>query len=238
MRVGGIVLGLSLGLSALLAGPGDVGAKDCVKAVRSMSDFSIQGDAWKWWQNSTGLYAHDAQPHVGSVLVFKRTGTLGRGHVSLVSAVINNRTIEVDHTWLKSGEIRRGMMVIDVSSNNDWSEVRVWHEPTDQLGQRVYPTYGFVLPSGDAQPSEQTVRLASSRGPLIAPRSIAPASRASGTRTPAKKPEPVTATATPRHKPIPVTLAKTTKAGPKAGKTAQETAKVQPRRQNRQVASK
>lgn len=153
MRKGGIVLSLCLAAALL---PGVAKAKDCVRAVRSMSDFTIQGDAWTWWQHSEGTYEHDVRPQAGSVLVFKRTGQLGRGHVSLVSGVIDNRTIEVDHTWLRSGQIRRGMTVIDVSPNNDWSEVRVWNEPTDQLGTRTYPTYGFVLPSG-AEPSKDSV---------------------------------------------------------------------------------
>lgn len=153
MRKGGIVLSLCLAAALL---PGVAKAKDCVRAVRSMSDFSIQGDAWTWWQHSEGTYEHDVRPQAGSVLVFKRTGQLGRGHVSLVSNVIDSRTIEVDHTWLRSGQIRRGMTVIDVSPSNDWSEVRVWNEPTDQLGTRTYPTYGFVLPSG-AEPSKDTV---------------------------------------------------------------------------------
>lgn len=153
MRKGGIVLSLCLVAATL---PGVAMAKDCVRAVRSMSDFTIQGDAWTWWQHSEGTYEHDVRPQAGSVLVFKRTGQLGRGHVSLVSNVIDNRTIEVDHTWLRSGQIRRGMTVIDVSPSNDWSEVRVWNEPTDQLGTRTYPTYGFVLPSG-AEPSKDAV---------------------------------------------------------------------------------
>jgi hypothetical protein len=147
MRFNGYVLGLWVAASALIH-PYAASAKDCVRAVRSMSDFDIQGDAWTWWQHSQGRYDRDDQPQAGSVLVFKKTGTLSRGHVSLVSNVVNDRTIEVDHTWLKSGAIRHGMTVIDVSPDNDWSEVRVWNEPTEQMGTHVYPTYGFVLPKG------------------------------------------------------------------------------------------
>ncbi|WP_448190592.1 CHAP domain-containing protein [Azospirillum sp. sgz301742] len=123
-------------------------AEDCVRVVRSISDFTVQGDAWTWWAKSAGQYAHDNTPADGSVLVFKRSGRLGRGHVSLVSNVIDRRTIEVDHSWLGGRGLRRGMRVIDVSAQNDWSKVRVWHEPTGQLGMQVYPTFGFILPQG------------------------------------------------------------------------------------------
>lgn len=123
-------------------------AEDCVRVVRSISDFTIQGDAWMWWNRAEGRYAREHQPTDGSVLVFKRAGRMQRGHVSLVSNVIDRRTIEVDHSWLNTRGLRRGMRVIDVSANNDWSMVRVWHEPTGQLGMRVYPTYGFILPEG------------------------------------------------------------------------------------------
>ncbi|HYG87357.1 MAG TPA: CHAP domain-containing protein [Azospirillum sp.] len=129
-------------------------AFDCVRVVRSISDFTLQGDAWMWWNRAAGQYARDNAPAAGSVLVFKRSGRLGRGHVSLVSKVIDRRTIEVDHSWLDGRGLRRGMRVIDVSQRNDWSMVRVWHEPSDQMGMRVYPTYGFILPSG-AKPRHQ-----------------------------------------------------------------------------------
>jgi len=153
MRLGGFVFGLTAATLVALISPVSVSAKDCVRAVRAMSDFSIQGDAWTWWQHSQGVYGHDRRPAEGSVLVFKKTGRLGRGHVSLVSAVVDKRTIEVDHTWDRSSKIRRGMTVVDVSPGNDWSEVRVWNEPSDTLGSSVYPTYGFVLPERDSRPS-------------------------------------------------------------------------------------
>jgi len=153
MRLGGIVFGLTAAALIALVSPVPAAAKDCVRAVRSMSDFSIQGDAWTWWQHSEGVYEHDRHPAQGSVLVFKKTGRLGRGHVSLVSAVVDKRTIEVDHTWDRSSKIRHGMTVVDVSPNNDWSEVRVWNDPADTLGTSVYPTYGFVLPEHERRPS-------------------------------------------------------------------------------------
>ena len=150
MRTNG--LGIRLSLAAFLvlspiAIPA-ANAQDCVRVVRSISDFSLQGDAWMWWNRAEGRYARDHVPSDGSVLVFKRAGRMQRGHVSLVSNIIDRRTIEVDHSWLDGRGLRRGMRVLDVSPRNDWSMVRVWHEPTAQLGMRVYPTYGFILPNG------------------------------------------------------------------------------------------
>ncbi|WP_051341563.1 CHAP domain-containing protein [Azospirillum halopraeferens] len=145
-------LGIRLSLAAFLAfSPMIVPAaqaQDCVRTVRALSDFTIRGDAWLWWSRAEGQYARDTRPAAGSVLVFKRSGRLNRGHVSLVSRVIDSRTIEVDHTWLDGEGLRRNMRVMDVSGRGDWSTVRVWHEPSAQWGLRTYPTYGFILPDG------------------------------------------------------------------------------------------
>ena len=35
---------------------------------------------------------------------------------------------------------------MDVSENNDWSEVRVWNIPSGQWGVRVYLSQGFIHP--------------------------------------------------------------------------------------------
>ncbi|MFS2009633.1 CHAP domain-containing protein [Azospirillum sp. CT11-132] len=135
-----------------------------MRTVRSISDFTIRGDAWTWWDHAAGQYDREHRPAVGSVLVFKRTGHMRRGHVSLVSAVIDRRTIEVDHSWLDGDGLRRGMRVVDVSRNNDWSSVRVWHEPTDQLGLRVYAAYGFIMPEGEEAPRSGRMLDAGDRG--------------------------------------------------------------------------
>jgi hypothetical protein len=34
--------------------------------------------------------------------------------------------------------------VVDVSPNGDWSQVKVWNDPSHNLGTTVYPTYGFI----------------------------------------------------------------------------------------------
>jgi hypothetical protein len=128
-------------------------AQMCVRYARSLTGFQIQGDAWSWWQGSVGRYAHASRPGMGSVLVFKRTGRLGYGHVAVVSGLVDRRTIRVDHSWEGSDALHRGMKVVDTSLRNDWSSVRVWHEASNTLGIHTYPTYGFILPRGSNRPA-------------------------------------------------------------------------------------
>jgi hypothetical protein len=69
------------------------------------------------------------------------------GHVAVVSRVLNNREILVEHAnWLNHGRIHYNTLIRDVSSNNNWSAVRVWYAPGNTLGKRTYPTYGFIHP--------------------------------------------------------------------------------------------
>ena len=34
--------------------------------------------------------------------------------------------------------------MVDVSPNGDWSQVKVWNDPSHNLGGTIYPTYGFI----------------------------------------------------------------------------------------------
>ncbi len=71
----------------------------------------------------------------------------GRGHVAVVRRIESSRVIFVDHAnWLNGGEISVGVPVLDVSPNNDWSEIRVWHIPGAHWGGRVYDVEGFIHP--------------------------------------------------------------------------------------------
>ncbi len=196
MRAGTLALGVALS-AMLAAAPMEASvaqSRDCVRTVRAMSDFTIRGDAWMWWHRASGQYERDHRPEVGAVLVFKRSPRLGRGHVSLVSRVIDGRTIEVDHTWLEGEGIRRGMKVVDISLRNDWTVVRVWHEPSDQLGIRTYPTYGFILPE-EAGPR---ARLRNASVGETADEEVGVAPRSRSARREAQKPPQVAAIVPPR----------------------------------------
>ena len=71
----------------------------------------------------------------------------GRGHVAVVTHIDSSRLIRVDHAnWLNEGEISVGVPILDVSPNNDWTEVRVWHIPGGHWGGRVYRADGFIHP--------------------------------------------------------------------------------------------
>lgn len=119
----------------------------CVPYARKISNVSIRGDAWTWWQSANGRYRRDNRPEVGSVLVLKRTGHLRYGHVAVVSRIVGSREILVDHAnWLNRGRIHKNLPVRDVSANNDWSVVRVWYAPGNILGKRQYPAHGFIHP--------------------------------------------------------------------------------------------
>jgi surface antigen len=107
----------------------------------------LQGDAADWWAAASGRYARVSQPEVGSVLVFRRTERLRSGHVSVVSRLLDPRRIHVIQANWMPGELDLDQLVVDVSAHNDWTAVRVWYPPGDQLGGHSYPTYGFVLPS-------------------------------------------------------------------------------------------
>ena len=159
MLLGIFVVGLSV--------TGASHAQYCVRTVKSMSDFEVRGDAWEWWGNSAGQYARGGMPAMGSVLVFQRSGSMPLGHVSLVTGLVDDRTILVDHTF-GGPRIWRSIRVIDVSPNNDWSAVRVWSGRANVLGSTVFPIYGFIYPEGPQSVPIQTARVAAAGGPQSA----------------------------------------------------------------------
>lgn len=141
-----LALGLMLGLG--IAVPAH--ALQCVPYARQISGLDLQGDAWRWWTAAQGVYDRGSHPQVGAVLVFKQTAHMRHGHVAVVRRVINKREIRIDHanwgTGLRTGRggISLDAAVIDVSPNNDWSQVRVWHDASGTYGTRVNPSYGFI----------------------------------------------------------------------------------------------
>ena len=144
---GGLVL-------ALVPLPVDAGPLQCVQYAREVTSVPLQGDAWTWWKKAAHFQLDRGwKPESGAILVFRRTDRLQRGHVSVVSEVVNSREIVVDHAnWAPRraarGRVDRAVRVVDVSPGNDWSSVRVWHAQSDSLGQRIYPTYGFIYTVG------------------------------------------------------------------------------------------
>ena len=65
------------------------------------------------------------------------------GHVAVVSRVLSDRRILATHAnWVRH-QVSEDVPVIDVSPGNDWTRVRVWWPPTNQMGVTEYATFGL-----------------------------------------------------------------------------------------------
>lgn len=121
----------------------------CVTFARQFTGMQIFGDAWTWWEKATGRYEEGNTPKPGAVLVFRSQGRMKLGHVAVVSQIITDRYIQVTHAnWSpingRRGQVEDNVNVMDVSEAGDWSKVKVWYGPSNDLGTTVYTTYGFI----------------------------------------------------------------------------------------------
>ncbi len=137
----------------------------CVAFARADSDIALSGNAANWWQNAEGVYARGSAPEPGSVLNFRANGHMRLGHVAVVTAVVDSRTIQIDQSHWNANGISRDVSVVDVSENNDWTAVRV------ELGHRgsfgaIYPTYGFIYARPDSG------RIVTARSDVVVPRTV------------------------------------------------------------------
>lgn len=120
----------------------------CVPFARENSGIELSGNAGTWWNSATGLYERGTRPEVGSVLNFRATSNLRMGHVAVVTNVISSRHIEIDHANWSRGRVSRNVDVVDVSTDNDWTAVRVALSQAEDYGS-IYPTYGFIYDRPD-----------------------------------------------------------------------------------------
>lgn len=118
----------------------------CVEYARIRSGFNIVGDAKLWWQHAaSNLYSRMSRPVEEAVMVFSGSKRLRKGHVAVVTSIVGPRQIIVDQAnWQNHGEIDHATPVLDVSKNNDWSQVRVWDIPSGTFGARTYAISGFI----------------------------------------------------------------------------------------------
>lgn len=117
----------------------------CVPYARMISGIKIRGDARTWWESAAGRFRRGKEPEPGAVLVFKGSKKNPHGHVGVVTKILNEREILIDHAnWLNNRKIHLATPVIDVSPENDWSAIRVWYTPGAQYGAHVYPTEGYI----------------------------------------------------------------------------------------------
>ncbi|WP_444455118.1 CHAP domain-containing protein [Rhodobacter capsulatus] len=114
----------------------------CVPFARNASGIDLKGNAGTWWSKASGRYARSHTPEVGSVMAFSATRKMPMGHVAVVSEVVSDREIKIDHANWQRNRISLGMTVHDVSKKNDWSQVRVMSQ--ESAAGRVYPVAGFI----------------------------------------------------------------------------------------------
>lgn len=152
-----LVAALCLTTFATPAAARKSGFLQCVPFARQVSGVSIHGNAWTWWAQAEGRYQRGNTPKIGAVMSFQRTGRMPLGHVATVSAVLSDREVLLAHAnWSRPGGIERNVRAVDVSAAGDWSRVKVWYAPTQDLGSSVYPVNGFIYggsaPQFDATP--------------------------------------------------------------------------------------
>ena len=146
----------ALGLAACGSGGGPAtGAStslECAPFARRVTGIQLYGDAHTWWDQAAGRYERGAEPVRGGVLVFRTSGRLAHGHVSVVSDVVSSHEIRVTQANWVHHRIGRDEPVVDVSPGGDWSLVRVWWAPSRAMGTAAYPTYGFISPGRSERP--------------------------------------------------------------------------------------
>jgi len=125
---------------------------NCVQFIKKASTVALHGNAYEWWDHADGVYGRGTEPKPGAVMVFSKTRQLPFGHVALVKRQIDSRTVLIDHAnWSRiaghRGHVERSVRVVDVSENNDWSQVRVWYHSLADVGDTVYKLRGFVYPT-------------------------------------------------------------------------------------------
>lgn len=173
------------------AGSSFAGGLTCVPYARSVTGMEISGNGRDWWHNAAGRYARGQRPQIGSVLAWPGSGSMGSGHVAVVSRVLNGRLIEIDHAnWggpgIRPRSVMRNVQVMDVSGDNSWTRVRVQVGWTAENFGREYPTYGFIhnLPANSsfADASDDMIRPVSYSSRTVGPRRSPSAQRATQAR--------------------------------------------------------
>lgn len=69
------------------------------------------------------------------------------GHVAVVSDIVTDREVIVNHANWHRNKVSLKMGVRDVSKHNDWTLVRVETQP-GRYGN-FYPVNGFIYPKDD-----------------------------------------------------------------------------------------
>ncbi|MFB0875030.1 MULTISPECIES: CHAP domain-containing protein [unclassified Sphingobium] len=149
-------------LSTLAISPASAGTLQCAPYARQVSGIDIHGNANTWWGQAEGRYDRGHEPRVGAVLAFSSSRSMPVGHVAMVSKVVSQREVLLTHAnWSYRGGIERDVRAVDVSANNDWSDVRVWYGPIKDLGLRSNPAKGFIYATAPKPVAAAPVLIAS-----------------------------------------------------------------------------
>jgi len=150
-----------LALGALIVTPAAAGVLQCAPYARQVSGIELYGNANTWWGQAEGRYARGHQPREGAVLAFAASRSMPVGHVAMVSKVVSDREVLLTHAnWSYRGGVERNVRAIDVSPNNDWTDVRVWYGPIGGLGLRSNPAKGFIYPAQASEPAPVQIAMA------------------------------------------------------------------------------
>jgi hypothetical protein len=126
-------------------------AGNCALYARAVTGVDLYGAAGGWWYEAAGRYQRGQSPAVGSILVFRPTGSIPSGHVAVVAKVVGPSMVLVDQSNWYHGQVTLRTPVVDTSPNHDWTTVAVMDLGSGQLG-RDNPTFGFVYPqNGSSQ---------------------------------------------------------------------------------------
>ena len=181
--------------------------RQCVPFARQVSGIQLYGDAHTWWDQAVGHYARGHEPKVGAVMSFRPHGPMTLGHVAMVSKVIDDRTVLLRHAnWSpidgRRGNVELDVRAVDVSPDNDWSEVRVWYAPIGDLGTTRWPVNGFIYKTRPRKgEAPDGIHLASANAPRVTQLSYhaATPSRIDSNFLAGIRPESGAATTTPRR---------------------------------------
>ncbi|AUW57610.1 CHAP domain-containing protein [Sphingobium sp. SCG-1] len=155
---------VALGLVTANA-PAMAGTLQCAPYARQISGIQLFGRAADWWNQASGHYDRGHEPRVGAVLAFASSRSMPAGHVAMVSRVVSDREVRLTHAnWSYRGGIEHDVRAVDVSPNNDWSDVKVWYAPIGDLGQRSNAARGFIYASAPA-PEQKPVQIAMAQVP-------------------------------------------------------------------------
>ncbi|TYC79100.1 CHAP domain-containing protein [Novosphingobium sp. BW1] len=146
----------------------------CVPYARRLSGIEIHGDARTWWQQAKGRYQRGSIPKAGAVIAFAATNAMPLGHVAVIDEVVDARHVLIDHAnWSAPGMIEHRVLAEDVSSDGDWSLVRIFYAPIGGLGARSNPVRGFIYPNAEnVSPAPSPIEIARADQPEAALRNV------------------------------------------------------------------